>query len=239
MTTKNKPYYAIQLLGETRKAEIYIFGDIIPGADTWDGEVDAKSIVDRISYLDVDQITVYINCYGGSIAEAWAIKNALEAHNAKIVTVNMGFVASAAIYPFMAGEERYTCRESAFYFHQGMLDGDNTDPGAQTLTEIGLHAITDKANLSDEEMLEIMKAETWMKPDDALEKGIATAIISNGSVTGASQSIKESILQALTSCPAQPSETPPITPPAEPAPEDIEKTETSIMQMLAGLNFLQ
>ena len=104
-------YFAIQQAERT--ADIYIFGDIVPFA-FFEGDVSAHSIVQQIQELDVDTIRVHIDSYGGAVSEGWAIYNALREHPAKIVTFGDGFVASAALYPFMAGDERYASNLSAY-----------------------------------------------------------------------------------------------------------------------------
>ena len=61
-----KKYFAIQQL--ERSADIYIFGDIVPFA-WYESDVTAASIVKQIQNLDVDEIRVHIDSYGGSVME--------------------------------------------------------------------------------------------------------------------------------------------------------------------------
>ena len=88
---KNRKFYAIQQA--ERVADLYIFGDIVPFA-LFDGDVSAHSIEQQIKDLDVDEIRVHIDSYGGSVSEGWAIYNALRQHPAKVVSYGDGFVAS-------------------------------------------------------------------------------------------------------------------------------------------------
>ena len=101
---KNKQFFAIQQLD--RGADLYIFGDIVSYPLTELGEASGMSIENQIRDLDVDEIRVHIDSYGGSVPEGWTIYNAMRQHPAKIVTYGDGFVASAALYPFLAGDER-------------------------------------------------------------------------------------------------------------------------------------
>ena len=110
-----KNYFAIQQADKA--ADIYIFGDIVP-LELFDGDVSANGIENQIKNLDVDEIRVHIDSYGGAVSEGWAIYNALRQHPAKIVTYGDGFVASAALYPFLAGDERVASSLSAYYFHR-------------------------------------------------------------------------------------------------------------------------
>ena len=194
-------YFAIQQAERT--ADIYIFGDIVPFA-FFEGDVSAHSIVQQIQELDVDTIRVHIDSYGGAVSEGWAIYNALREHPAKIVTFGDGFVASAALYPFMAGDERYASNLSAYFFHQVMTgasgyaeDLRRAADEADILTEIGMAAFTERANITEEEVRQLMEAETWLSPQQALDYGIATAIVSDP-VPRLQQGVKKMLMQKVT-----------------------------------------
>lgn len=66
-----RKYYQISTI--ERVAEINIYGNIT--SYPWEelGEVSANNIKQEIDELDVDSINVYINSYGGEVAEALAI----------------------------------------------------------------------------------------------------------------------------------------------------------------------
>lgn len=223
-------YFAIQQAERT--ADIYIFGDIVPFA-FFEGDVSAHSIVQQIQELDVDTIRVHIDSYGGAVSEGWAIYNALREHPAKIVTYGDGFVASAALYPFLAGDERYASNLSAYFFHQVMTGASGyakdlraAADEADVLTEIGMAAFTERAGMSEDTVRQLMENETWLSPQQALEYGVATAIVSDATPK-LQQNVKKLILQQFTGQSVQP--------PAAPAPKTPEtKTETTkpnIMQL--------
>src|SRR5438045_1747161 len=54
---------------------------------------------------------------GGNVEDAFALFNLMRMLPAKIITVNMGQIASGANIPFLAGEERWACNHSYFHFH--------------------------------------------------------------------------------------------------------------------------
>ena len=222
-------YFAIQQAERT--ADIYIFGDIVPFA-FFEGDVSAHSIVQQIQELDVDTIRVHIDSYGGAVSEGWAIYNALREHPAKIVTYGDGFVASAALYPFLAGDERYASNLSAYFFHQVMTGASGyakdlraAADEADVLTEIGMAAFTERAGMSEDTVRQLMETETWLSPQQALEYGVATAIVSDATPK-LQQNVKKMILQQFTGQSVQPPAAPaPKTP--EPKPE----TKPNIMQL--------
>lgn len=228
-----KKYYAIQQAN--KHADIHIFGDIT-SYPILKSDVSAYDIVQEIKALDVDTIDVYINSYGGEVAEGWAIYSTLKQHPAHVTTYGVGFVASAALFPFMAGDERFASTTSAYYFHNVIFgasgyanDLRKAADEADKLTEIGINAFTQNTSLEEKELKALMDAETWLSPQEAFEKGIATALVNEKQVAVATQSVRATVLDKLLR--------PIPTPTNKPAEEHVEKTEPNIMQMLAGLDF--
>lgn len=199
---KPKKFFAIQQAG--READIYIFGDIV--TDRWsEDETSAFSLKEDVRALDADTINVYIDSYGGSVSEGWAIYNELKRHPARVRTFGTGFVASAALYPFMAGEERYAMDPSAYFFHQmlsvGVGNADDLRKAAdeiEKLNEIGRAAFTDNTKLTSGDVEALEKGETWLSPYEALDMGIATAVLKNSPDSVPAQSAREMILQRFT-----------------------------------------
>lgn len=230
-----KQYYAIQQA--QREADIYIFGDIVP-FEFFEGDVSAHGITQQIKDLDVDQINVHIDSYGGAVSEGWAIYNALKNHSAKVVTYGDGFVASAALYPFMAGDERFASNLSAYYFHQVWISASGyadelraAANEAELMTEVGLNAFTDNTGMTADEVRELQKSETWLTPSEALERGIATAILADTAPKHA-QDAKRQILQRVLDKAPAPERIPEPEPEQKKPPQEEEKTSPSIMQML-------
>lgn len=228
-----KKYYAIQQLDRT--ADIYIYGDITPMR--WDeSDVSASSIEREIKNLDVDEIRVHIDSYGGSVSEGWAIYNALLQHPAKVVSYGDGFVASAALYPFLAGDERIASNLSAYFFHQVsvMAEGYADDlraaaNEAEMMTEIGITAFVERAGMDGEQVRALMDAETWLTPDQALEFGLVTSIKADAALPIA-QAVKKTIMQTLTQTNGHTGKT---TPPKQGDPEPQLK-ETTLIDFLKG-----
>ena len=230
-----KQYYAIQQA--QREADIYIFGDIVP-FEFFEGDVSAHGITQQIKDLDVDQINVHIDSYGGAVSEGWAIYNALKNHPAKVVTYGDGFVASAALYPFMAGDERYASNLSAYYFHQVWISASGyadelraAANEAELMTEVGLNAFTDNTGMTADEVRELQKSETWLTPSEALERGIATAILADTAPKHAQDAKRQILQRVLDKVPAT-ERIPEPKPEQKKPPQEDEKHTPSIMQML-------
>lgn len=204
-----------------------MLGDIVD--ERWYAEeTSPQSVIDAIKGLDTQEISVYIDSYGGSVAAGWGIYNALRQHPAKVKTYGVGFVASAALYPFLAGDERYASPLSAYYLHEAWTSAsgyaDELRRAAdqiESLTDVGVNAFVERAGMERDKVLELMREETWLTPESALELGIATALIKDDS-GGPAQSARREIMQRLT----QPKQKKTNTDP-EPG--------SSIMEMLAGI----
>lgn len=225
-----KPYYQLQTAGQA--ADIYIFGDIVDEAWYAD-ETSPYSLVQAINGLgpDVTEINLHIDCYGGSVAGGWGIYNALrQLPGVTVRTYADGFVASAAIYPFLAGKERFANSVSAFYFHPvlsgayGYADDLRAEADAiDKLTEIGRQALVDVAGLSQDAARELVDSKTWYSPQQMLEMGIATAVTGRSSDDGAQQSVRAGLIRQLLAKPTAP----------EVAPEKPE--QPSLMQLFGKI----
>lgn len=224
-----KPYFQLQQSGQS--ADIYLFGDIVDDA-YWGSETSPYSLVNQLNSLapDVTEIALHIDCYGGSVSAGWGIYNVLrQKQGVTVRTYADGFVASAAIYPFLAGKERFANSVSAFYFHPvlsvayGYADDLRAEADAiDKMTEIGMQALVDVAGLSQDAARELVDSKTWYSPQQMLDMGIATAITGKSDAAGAQQSARAAVIRQLLAKPAAPD-----TPPAQPAQPSI------IMQLLA------
>lgn len=223
-----KPYFQLQQSGQS--ADIYLFGDIVDDA-YWGSETSPYSLVQAINGLgpDVTEVNLHIDCYGGSVAGGWGIYNALRQRPGVTVrTYADGFVASAAIYPFLAGKERFANSVSAFYFHPvltgayGYADELRAEAdAADKLTEIGRQALVDVAGLSQDVAQELLDSKTWYSPQQMLDMGIATAITGKSDAAGAQQSARTAVIRQL------------LAKSAAPAVPPVKPEQPSLMQLLA------
>lgn len=197
---EEKRFYAIQQQG--RKAELAIFGPI--RSVRWeDNDVTAWNILQELRALDADEIHVHINCPGGSVGEAFAIYNVLREHPARVTTYADGYVASAAIYPFLAGERRVANPVSAFYFHPVQMEAYGSPEElrkaasqAELLTAQGIKAF-EAAGVSEEAARELIERDDFAAPEEMVELGVATELGQQDDAENASQSILQMVAQLL------------------------------------------
>lgn len=101
------------------------------------GEIDdnqANSIVGQLLYLDSvnhDDISIYINCPGGSITSGMAIYDTMNFIKSKVSTICIGMAASMAAFLLSSGEKglRYCLPNSEVMIHQplGGAQGQATE----------------------------------------------------------------------------------------------------------------
>ncbi|HZK26517.1 MAG TPA: Clp protease ClpP, partial [Thermoclostridium sp.] len=102
-----KRYYSFYQNAENKTADIYIYGDITSWP-WYEDEVSSYTLAKELQELDdnVENINVFINSYGGEVAEGLAIYNALKRHKATVTTYADGFACSIASVIFSAGDKR-------------------------------------------------------------------------------------------------------------------------------------
>ena len=178
---KNKNFFS--LVKEKQTATLNIYGDITswPWLDT---DVSAANLSKQLEALgDVEQIDVYINSYGGEVAEGLAIYNALRRHKAKVTTYCDGFACSIASVIFMAGDERIMNESSLLMIHNAwtMAVGNSAELRKQAddlekITQASVEAYKAHSSLSEKEIKKLMDNESWILPEEALSYGFATTI---------------------------------------------------------------
>lgn len=149
--------------------------------------VTAKDFDDGLKGLKgVKTIRVRVNSPGGSVFEGLAMYNMLLNHKAEIITQVEGVAASAASLVTMAGNRIVMAESSWIMIHNPMAmamgtatemreTADLLDQHETTLRKI----YTDRTGLTDEEVDEMMEAETWMNGEDAKAKGFADEVTEN------------------------------------------------------------
>lgn len=202
----NKRYYSLYQDAENKTADIYIYGDIT--SCPWqENDVSSYILSKELQELDkdIENINVYINSYGGEVAEGLAIYNALKRHKAKVTTYADGFACSIASVIFAAGDERVMSNTSLLMIHNAWsgVVGNSKDLRKQAddldkINQASINAYMNIVNIKEEELKELMDNESWLNADEALEKGFATKIIETEEKEVATQSIRKQLLQKVT-----------------------------------------
>lgn len=195
-------YFSLEKANQT--ATINIYGDITSW-EWYDTDMSAATLSKQLEALgDVEQIDVFINSYGGEVAEGLAIYNALRRHKAKITTYCDGFACSIASVIFMAGDERVMNEASLLMIHNAWTyaAGNAEELRKQAddlekITQASVEAYKAHSSLSEEEIKALMDAETWILPSEALEYGFATKVDKTEN-KNASQSSFKQLMEIIT-----------------------------------------
>ena len=120
------------------------------------------------------KINVRINSPGGNLVQALGIHNALAARRADVTTYNEGLAASSAAVIMMAGGRVVMPGAAVFMIHCAANDATGNaeamrknaemlDKFDQAIAKI----MADKSGKKAEQILDLMRAETWMTGDEA------------------------------------------------------------------------
>jgi len=197
----DKKYYSLAQVGNT--ATINIYGNIT----SWpylESDVSSHNLSKQLNELEnVTQINVFINSYGGEVAEGLAIYNALKRHKAKVITYSDGFACSISSVIYMAGDVRIMYKASLLMIHNAWtLAMGNADAlrkqadDLEIITSASIEAYKAVAKIPEKEIKALMDAETWITPQEALEYGFATEIAEE-ETDKASQSVKSKLFDLL------------------------------------------
>lgn len=162
-------------------AHLYILGDIVEGAWTWPGEGSPVTLLDKLNESGAKELICHIDSYGGSVSAGIAMYNMLRNCGVKVTTIAEGFCCSAASLVFMAGEKRIMRGASLLMIHNAWTaaagNADDLRKTAEDLDKISKTAANiyrEHISLEDGKLEELLAAESWIDPEEAVSWGFAT-----------------------------------------------------------------
>ena len=196
-----KKYYSLE--AKKDKAVVSIYGDITSYPFD-ERDVSAFNLSKELEKVTAKTIEVYINSYGGEVAEGLAIYNALKRHKAKVKTYVDGFACSIASVIAMAGDERYMYPTSLLMIHNAWTcaSGNSADlrkvaDDLDIMTSSSIKAYKEHVNISEKEIKDLLDNETWLTADEALEKGFITKIAADTKNNKSNQSARKAVYNML------------------------------------------
>ena len=233
MKAKQRKWYDLKAArnaaGKT-VAELRIYDDIGFWGTT------AKAFVNELDAVakDADEILVAVNSGGGDVFDGFAIYNALRRYSGKVTARVDGIAASAASLVVMAGDTIVMPENAMMMIHNAWTiaagDAAQMRKTAELLdkTRDGIvAAYRNKCGLTDDEIVAMMDAETWMTASEAKERGFADQIeapvklqasVRTGELLARFEHTPEALLKALEAPPAEPPKAAaPATPASAPA----------------------
>lgn len=173
--------------GETAGTAIMrIYEEI--GEDFWTGTgVSAKAFAEELdNFGEIKRLHLHINCLGGDAFAAQAIHSTIKDHKAGSKTAYIDGVCASAATIVACGANRVVARYNTSYmvhFPWGVCMGDAEtmrkaahDLDAVTVPIVSVYQKKCGAKLTEDEIRKLMADETWLTPDEALEKGFVDVV---------------------------------------------------------------
>jgi ATP-dependent Clp protease protease subunit len=181
---KKKIFWEFRAKKETNEGELMLYGPV--SSYSWfDDEITPKKFKEDLDALGkIDVLNVYINSPGGDVFAGQSIYSMLKRHSATVNVHVDGLAASISSIIAMAGDRVYMPKNAMMMIHNPSTDvwgtANEMREMADRLDNIRgslLAVYKDKTDKTDEELIEMLDAETWMTADEAVEHGFADEVI--------------------------------------------------------------
>lgn len=181
---KNKKFWKLKNSVEgSDGAKLYIDGPI--SDESWFGdEATPQQLREELKQINGKALEVILNSPGGDVWAGVAMHDALKELDAEVTIKISGLAASIASVIAMAGDRIVITPGSTMMIHKAsMLAMGNSDDMAkaiemlQTVEEGIVSLYSDRTGQSEDSVRSMMKAETWMSAEKAVELGFADAVV--------------------------------------------------------------
>ncbi len=154
------------------------------------GEINAEMsnyVITKLMYLDSlnhDDISIYINTQGGSVADGLAIVDAMKLVKSKVNTIGYGTIASMGSVILASGEKR-SCMEHARCLIHQMYSGiqgsvNDVEIAYNNMIEIKntlIKVLSEKVRKSAKQVEKDCERDKWMNAREALDYGLIDEIL--------------------------------------------------------------
>lgn len=175
-----------------------ILDGVIASESWWDDEITPKMFREELAQHP-GAVTVRINSPGGDVFAGVAIYNYLAEHDGEVTVKVDGVAASIASLIAMAGDKIIMLPGAMMMVHQPWtFAAGNSDELQQVVESLKktcesmVPIYTSRTGLSDDRVNELLKAETWMTGEDAVDLGFADEAVEAKAST-ISDSIKNAV----------------------------------------------
>lgn len=170
--------------------ELRIEGDIIDDGDLWlyewfgEPATAPNAFKEKLKEFSGQDLTVWIDSYGGSVFAGASIYNALKEHKGKVVVKIDSKAMSAASVIAMAGDEIHMSPVAVMMIHNP-LTGTHGDMHElrrvadilDTIKDSIINAYVTRTGKTKDEISSMMDDETWMSANMAVKKGFADSVL--------------------------------------------------------------
>lgn len=206
---KNK-LWEVKQQADPQKLEIYVYGAI--EKYSWDDDDNLKiaeasqegfrQLLEE--HKDVKEIILYVNSQGGSVFEAMGMRGLLKRHPAKVTAIVDGWAASAASFLITAADRVIMDKSALQMIHNMWVVAagnaselrriaDDLDKMMEGNRQAYLEKAGDK--LSEEKLIKLMNAETWLTADECMALGLCDEIVEKAAESEAQQAGTVSLVE--------------------------------------------
>lgn len=188
------------------KSKLYIYDDVTEYGEfnwnTWkydESETSAKFFRDKLAEIpEGKEIELHINSDGGSVKEGTAIYNLLKQKANKKTGIVDGVAHSIAFLILQACDVRKMCLGTSALIHNMWMYcyGNATQlrkyaDDLDVLSESNRKVFMERAKISEDELKELMDAETYLTPEKALEYGLIDEIEERAELVNKTETVEE------------------------------------------------
>lgn len=189
---QQKAHYCIKQEAGTEVFKLYIYDDVSEyGAFDWwtweytESETSAKHFKKALEEIpEGATIELHINSYGGDVKEGVAIYNQLKQKKCKeIVAYVDGIAYSIASIILQAADRRIMGLGTSLLIHNmwAQVAGNANElrkmaDDLDVLMESNRQIYLERVNITEEELIEMLDNETYLTPEEAVEKGFADEV---------------------------------------------------------------
>jgi ATP-dependent Clp protease protease subunit len=175
---KAKKFWKFQAKAD-KTGELLLYGEI--SSVSWYGdEVTPKEFKKDLDALgDIDILNIYVNSPGGDVFAAHAMVNILERNKAEKNIHVDGLMASASTFFIGVGKVFMPSNAMMMYHNPSAVVWGNANEMRKMADDLDkvresmLVIYRDKTGMTDEEIIAILDAETWMTAEEAVDYGFA------------------------------------------------------------------
>ncbi|AGK95402.1 head maturation protease, ClpP-related [Clostridium pasteurianum] len=210
-----KPIWLIKQSAQSNAMDLYIYDDVEGDSTNWwtgettVSETSANYIKSQLdAAIDIQNINIYINSYGGEVKEGLAIYNQLKRHPAQKTVYVDGFACSIASVIAMAGDKVIMGPNTLMMIHHASMGAwGNAEElrkaanDVETIDSASCSSYLAKAGdkLTPEKLTELLDAQTWLNAEQCIQYGLADEIAGKEDpvIVAAQQRFKQSIQEQI------------------------------------------